>query len=302
MLRTALFSTLITLLLSINLNADIFVADCSASALLVFNNNASTNATPIRTIKNSELSCPSGVYVYNNEIYVSDDDGDLFVFLVTDNGSNVTPQRSTSVTDWIEGLSIYNNELYIVDGNPQGKIYVYDPVALTYKRGIDTDLTSPTGIDIVNGEIFVSNESDITIYNVTDTNSTAPKRTISSATSVINLPGGITLNGNDIFLFNDTNITIYPLNSDGYTDPTSYIGGSNTTLNGGLNDSFIFEDQLYVTNASANSITLFNQSDSGNVVPQREINSTSLDEPYDIFITPSETSDVLPAIIMYLLD
>jgi hypothetical protein len=282
---------LVFFLLQTVLVADIYVADCSGSKVVVFDNGATTNAQPIRTIRHPDLDCPSGVYLYKNELYVSDYDGDIFVFLATDSGTNVTPQRTTTQSMWIEGITIYNNELFAIDTETPGRVVVFTTSNLARQREINTTLSNPTGIDIINSELFISDDTKITVYNLNDSGITTPKRTITSSTLGIDMPGGIATNSSEIFLMNDSDIRIFPLQSRDYTNPSRYIGGSLTTLTGGgLNDSFLFENELYITVSNHNSITVFNQNDSGNIEPLRRISSSSLDDPYDVFVTAPGSS------------
>ncbi len=148
-------------------------------------------------------------------------------------------------------------------------------------------VTAVVNVPSVYADVFVANGNgnSITVYNDSDTGNVTPIRTITGASTGLNMPRSVFADAGYLYVANaGGSITVYNLTDNGNVAPQRTISGANT----GLNSPYgIFADAgyLYVTNAGGPSITVYNLTDNGNVAPQRTISgaNTGLNSPYGIF-------------------
>ncbi|MBP9088486.1 MAG: hypothetical protein KBG15_20355, partial [Kofleriaceae bacterium] len=237
------------------------------------------------------FSSPSGVTVFNNELFVADQgNGSVRDFA---NASTVTgdtaPIRVIAgmATTLIQprGLVVYNNELYVLVA---GAIAVF-PLDATGNvaptRRLVSSQMSSGGIDIkiVNNEIFVGNDqTSCVVFAANGAGDVTPLRQITVAGA-----NGIAVRGTELFVTTgrQNSIQVFPTTADGAATPLRTIAGPNTKLNY-ANRAFITGTQIYVANYAGSSITVFDINDSGDVAPSRTITgpATLIDGAWGIWI------------------
>jgi len=144
-------------------------------------------------------------------------------------------------------------------------------------------------------ELFVSNTSgnSITVYSRTANANTAPIRTLFGAATGLAVPTGIvvdTVNSELVEANNAANtISVFGETASGNTAPTRILGGASTGLSSprGIAVDTV-NNELFVANSngSANSITVYSRTASGNTAPTRTLSgaSTGLSSPDGIAV------------------
>lgn len=167
--------------------------------------------------------------------------------------------------------------------------------------GAATTLTGPRGlaIDMPNNVLYVANAGGNAVLAFTNarsaTGNTAPARTIAGAATTFNLPSGLyydtahdrlyvaNTGGNSVLVFDGIG------SANGNMAPTRTLAGGNTTFSspGGIALDAT-RNKLYVSNAGANAILVFDNADSvlGDTAPSRTIVGviTLLSTPGGIYI------------------
>lgn len=288
------------------------------STIKVYGRTDQGNSAPLRKIRgpNSGLANPMAISVddendeilvangFNNTItvYHRNDNGDvrpLRTLLIEDaNNSGVRNRRGSFISAFLDHE---NDQIFIANAN--NTILVYRKVAKGSEAplrviGHRTGLLEPKWIfvDTRDQEILVSNffSQQITIHSIDDKGNKPPLRTIPQGEF---LTEGIFLDvvNDETFVANvfpnisgvtpDTDtITVYS-NESGIE--LRNIAGLNTGLS---NPKGIFVDtlnsEIFVANSGTDSITVYGQTDEGNVHPIRNIGgeNTRLSTPTGIFV------------------
>ena len=257
---------------------DLYVASYNTGAVQKFAVGANGNAAPINNLQGAAtgFSSPSGVTVFNDELFVSDQgNGSVRVFANASTATgNVAPIRVlegiTTELSIPRGLMVYNNELYVLIA---GGIAVF-PIDATGNvaptRLMKSSTLSVGGIDmkIVNDEIFVGNDrASCLVFAANGNGEVTPLRQFT-----VSVANGIAVRGAELFVTtgNNNSVQVFPTNANGVATPLRTIAGATTMLSY-ANRAFIFGTQLYVANFSASSITIFDINDSGDVAPTRTI-------------------------------
>ncbi len=272
---------------------DLYVVSYNTSAVQKFEVGANGDVAPINNLQGAAtgFSSPSGVTVFNNELFVSDQgNGTVRVFANASTATgNVAPIRVlegiTTGLSLPRGLMVYNNELYVLIA---GGIAVF-PINATGNvaptRLMRSSILSSGGIDlkIVNDEIFVGNDqASCVVYAANGNGDVTPLRQITVAGA-----NGIAVRGAELFVTTASNnsVQVFPTNADGVASPLRTIAGPNTKLNY-ANRAFIFGTQLYVANYSGSSVTIFDVNDNGDAAPTRTVagSNTLLNGAWGIWI------------------
>lgn len=274
--------------------------DSTNSEIAVTNsdpNNSATNSInfygladngdvlPRRVIQGADtmLNQPWGIAIANDEVFVTNSNDDkILVFSRTDAG-NTAPKR------------IIANPPVDVNGNPTCGDYCLDGPG-----GIYVD-TTHSEIGVVNGGA----EDSISFYNLTDTGTPTPLRTIKGPGTGLSTPCGIAFYADpnnvpandEIIVANNGNnsITIYPRPTDiggGVlnTSPTRTIQGPHTGLSKICNVTVDpNNDEIAVANSGTGSVTFYKRTDNGNVYPIRTMkgSDTGITLPVGLALDPA---------------
>lgn len=257
---------------------DLYVVSFNTASVQKFAVGASGDAAPINNLQGAAtgFSTPSGVTVFNNELFVGDQgNASVRVFAnasaVTGNTAPIRVIAGSNTTLSVpRGLAVYNNELYV---STNGGIAVFPINAsgnVAPTRRLVSPLMVPGGIDIkiVNNEIFVGNDqASALVFAANGAGDVTPLRQITVAGA-----NGIAVRGTELFVTsgNNNSVQVFPTNADGVATPLRTIAGPNTKLNYS-NRAFIFGTELYVANYSGSSITIFDVNANGDVAPSRTI-------------------------------
>lgn len=250
-----------------------------------------------------------------SQLYVSGNDGD---WLLSYNNANtvsgiVPPNRTVTGGNTLfngpRGIAVdmARNQLYVAN-HGDNSILVFNNVrTLTGDiapgrtiAGAATTLSGPSALffDLFNDRLYVVNSTDNSIL-VFDNASTAdgdvpPGRTLKGVATLLNAPSGVfvDITRNKMYVINDGSNSVLVFDAaataSGNAAPDRTISGANTTLNGPSGGALdVFQDRLYVANAGADSILVFNaiSTISGNKAPDRALTGvlTALDQPRDLF-------------------
>ncbi len=190
-------------------NDELFVA---AGNITVFARTANGNVAPLRTIFGyfTGLVNPQGIAVdtLNNEIFVTDGDGDVSsvnIYARTTNGDKAPLRRIFGDFTGLNSpsgivVNTIHNEIFVVN-NGSNSVTVYARTAdgnatpLRTISGPSTGLSEPNGIAVTSAEIFVSNlaNDSVTVYPRTANGDTVPLRTISGASTGLGVPIALAL-------------------------------------------------------------------------------------------------------------
>lgn len=205
------------------------------------------------------------------------------------------------------GSSVFSNAGLYVANSVNNSITVFpksgdgDIAPIRTISGDNTDLDTPTSIaiDTTNiellNDLFVVNQdaASITVYNSMNNDNVAPQRTIAGIATGLSLPRHISLDtaNNEIAVTNTSPIydyvTIYEQAANGDTAPTRALIGEAAELDSptGVYIDAV-NDEIFVSNYGANSISVFERNASVEEEPVRTIvgPSTTLSGPTDLFL------------------
>jgi 6-phosphogluconolactonase (cycloisomerase 2 family) len=288
-------------------NNELIVSDDDKHSVIVYSRTASGAATPLRQIQGGHtlIDFPASAIVdtVNNEIWsaMNDTSERAVAHSRTANG-NVAPLRfidlatilgASSNRAWGWSVDATNNE---VMGSFQSResVSVFDRTLGTLSReitGTSTGLNDPHGnaLDLVNNEIFVTNEGhikgsplvppSITVYSRTASGNVAPLRTVTGSSTGLNVPKHISVDttNNEMAVANGggDSITVYTRAANGNVAPLRTITGSLTGLNHPTGVSIdAVNNEIAVTNWGNHTVTVFSRTANGNVAPLRTITTT----------------------------
>lgn len=181
-----------------------------------------------------------------------------------------------------------NSELVFLDPAADGAATALRMIAGT----VNTNLTNPRGITVVNGEVYVANQGGdaITVYSVNDTGDVPPTRTITGPSTTLASPSDVEIFNNDLYvgLLSGT-VLVFPADANGNVTPTRTIsmGASRAT---GIK---VFNNELYVSDVVGSTmgqgrVLVVPVNSSGTVTPTRTITSAAFDGPQDLEISDNE--------------
>jgi hypothetical protein len=232
----------------------------------------SGDAAPLYSIRGSATGFTSGVWhltTDNNELFVSDDDSGVWVFPLGSGGSgsaaNITALRHIAGASGVTGafgMQVFNNEMYISTSTPPNELMVFpedgsgDLAPTRSISGSNTMLSTPYGIALYNGEIYVANASGaILVFPEMGSGNIAPTRVISGSATDLSVPVGITFVGDQMYVssFGNQSTVVFPADGSGNIAPTRWIHGPNTSFAGptacvAIGDTLIsVQDQVALT-------------------------------------------------------
>lgn len=232
----------------------VYVANIDGDSILVYDASASGDAAPVQEIVGAatQMDGPTGVCVdaTRGEIYVVNVFANrVTVYDVASNG-NAAPLRvlqgANTGLGYPEGVWTVDGELFVANGvaggNGLGSVTVYgltDAGNVGPRRtlaGVATGLTTPQGIYVANGHMFVANRdgNSITVYPTTANGDVAPTREIVGVNTGLDQPQSVFATATEIYVANAGNntVTVYPLAATGDATPTRTLGGASTGFNG----------------------------------------------------------------------
>ena len=214
----------------------------SAQSISVFKPAAKGNASPKYFIGGgaTQLSNPAGMAV--------DPSGDEYV---TNNGSSggyvnyyvsgdAVPERmfydDVSAFFIPAGIALHDSTLYVADqGDESINEYPSDSNGLVGPSTVIDGISDPVEVAVAgNGQIFVSNGSEIVVYAANASGNAAPIRTISGAKTKLASPQQIFVKNDDLYVADSgaNAIYVFPQSGNGDIAPTQIISGANTGLSG----------------------------------------------------------------------
>lgn len=162
--------------------------------------------------------------------------------------------------------------------------------------GSSAQIGGPVGIGVSSSNIYVANScnNSVTLYPIGSQGAGAPLTRIIGPSTSLNQPSGLaTSPGAGVFwVANKTSNSLneYPLGlgltGDNDIAPIARVRGSNTGLNGPDGIATDVFGNIYVANATANSVTIYSSSAIGNAVPMATISGalTTLNNPGSIAV------------------
>jgi len=124
----------------------------------------------------------------------------------------------------------------------------------------------------------------VTVYPASSTGNVAPTRTIS-----LNDPQAITVDGSgNLYVYTGSPIQIVEY-AAGTSTIVKTIAGSATGLGGGYGIAVDGTGEIFVTNTSAGTISVFSSTASGNVAPARTITPTAFSPAWSVAVDSSGT-------------
>ena len=227
-----------------------------------------------------------------NIIVANTNNSSIDFFDISANG-NIAPARtlkgaSTNLNRPVD-IALYDGELYVLNHEAHA-IEIFDPLAsgdTTPVRRIIGGMSYPSGFDFdpVTGEIYVANYSgNITVYNITDSGTVTPKRTIAKGNTMT-----LAVSGNELFVTTYGESAVYVYNNV-TGELLRTISGTSTGFSGNLYGVAISDGELYIADSGNNAIKVFNTTDSGNVAPKRIIagGNTLLGTPREFHIADNK--------------
>lgn len=267
-------------------NNELFAVNAGNNTVTVYNRTDHGDTFPVRTLSLTPLdNSDPELSTFPREIYIDTDNDELYI--VDDSLKSVVSPVPVEVLVK-STITVYRRE---DEGNAS-------PLRLI--EGENTQLFSPRDIfvDKNKGEIFVINSvnNSVTVYERTKGGNVSPLRTLfitdtnHAGSRALDMVSGISIDQDkdEIYVSNLNNtITVYQTNDEGDVPPTRVIG-PNTGL---LEPEWIFVDsineEIFVTNASSQVISVHGINDNGNIKPLRTI-PQGFATPNGIFVSIDE--------------
>jgi DNA-binding beta-propeller fold protein YncE len=315
--RASVLSSLCTALLlgsatpAVLAKEEIFVANGFGNSITVYRRTATGNTAPKRNLVGAAtgLNGPSGVVVdeLNNELIVVNASMPysitVYPRLATGNTAPLrTITGASTLLNVPRGVAVdaVNNEIIVVNRsgfavNVYSRTASGDAAPLRRIVGGLTQLSNPTGValDLVNNEILVANNGNsMTVYaRLADEDAAPVRKLFGAATTFNNGPIGISVDptNNELAVTNPSSnmsfqpgMLVFARTADGNTGPTRLIIGAATGLvvpNAVVLDSV--NNEVLVTNAGINSLTVYGRTETGDVTPSRTLSgaATLLNSP-----------------------
>jgi hypothetical protein len=270
---------------------ELYVSNYSAGTLAVFDQDATGDLAPKRTIGGSLTTMGStrGLFVVNDELFMANQSQSLLVFNVTDSG-NVAPKRriagAATTMGAVAGVFVSGGEIFIGDQSGAMKVWnATDTGDVAPKRvltGALTGLGQTHYTYVDGGELYVANFSvgTVTVYPATASGNTAPTRTIT-------VPGGnpigLYILGNELFVSQaGAAVRVFDKSTGALL---RLISGASTTL-AFTDQCSIFLGELYCAVYDTSRVVVFPSNAMGNVAPTRAIagSLTTLNQSLGLFI------------------
>lgn len=296
----------------------LYVGGNASDALLVYDAaNSVTGSAASRSVTGAAtaLNAPRGIAVdmARNLVYVANTGGNSILVFgnARTTSGDIAPTRSISNTAApISPTGLFldpiGDRLYVTSGN---SVLVYDDVSGLNGTGISPDrtltggstaLSAPTGIfvDTTRDLLYVVNgDNRILVFEDASTvtgGSTAPIRTITISAGSAGIFVDVMADrlyvssGNSILVFDGAST------ADSASTPDRTLSGGASRLNR-PRDIFVDTgtDRLYVANAAADTVLVFNGAGTanGSPVPDRVLNLPAFTDPWGIYV------DVTPIVI-----
>ncbi len=295
--------------------SEIYAANSACGSVTGYSTSSDGNVTPI--ISESPLCSPAGVAVDSKgNVYVTNHG---FSSANRDSSVMIYPAGSTTPSSAIQGPATglddpqaiatdSNGNIYVANEDTKGiqnnTITVYsvgstgNVAPIQTIGGSNTGLSSPSGIAVSGGKIYVANGSDntVTIYPASSTGNVAPSATIEGYDTGLATPSGVAVDGNgNIYVSNQGgqeegcascpsvpgSVTVYAAGSSGDAIPTQTL----TLQNLGIPSAVAVDGtgNLYVTDSFHNEVFVFN---AGSLSLDRSIvgGATDLDNPSSLAV------------------
>ncbi len=275
----------------------------TSTAVRVFADGAVGDVAPLRSIEGAAttLFAPSGLVVDlgRREIYVSNGNGSVLVFAMDASG-NVAPIRTlagatTELATFLGGLALdlENDELWVASPS-NGKVLVYDRGASgdsAPKRsitGASTGLSGPVSllIDLVHDEVYVSDAfgspKEVSVFDRTASGDATPKRSLNGTFAPANPRQTFVDLDRDELIVVDVapSISTYARTASGNDPRLRMIAGPTTSLEFPVGLVVTASGEMLVSDNGTNGPSLdsvlgFDQDDTGDVAPVRELAGTN---------------------------
>ncbi len=281
--------------------AEIFAL--TSTAIRVFADGANGDALPLRSIEGvaTTLSGASGLALdlAHREIFVANNNASITVFDMDASG-NTAPLRTlsggaTGMTTFLGGvaLDVDNDELWVASPD-NGKVLVYDRGAFgntAPKRSLTGPTTGLSGpnrvlVDLVHDEVYVSDAfgspREVAVFDRTASGDAAPKRTLGGTFAPANpRQMFVDLDRDELIVIDVAPAIItYARTASGNDPRLRTITGASTGLEFPIGLIVTASGEMLVGDNGTNSFALdsvlgFDQDDSGDAAPIREIAGTN---------------------------
>ncbi|GJM21450.1 MAG: hypothetical protein DHS20C15_13650 [Planctomycetota bacterium] len=306
----ALFVAL--LLLATPASAEIFLTSRGNNAILVFADNATGNAAPLRKIQGNltqitQSNSLNGIAVdaLHGEIVVSVANAKILVFDIDADG-NVPPLRVISGAStglgFTAGVAVdpYYNEIWAA--NPSANaLHVFartangDVAPLRTIQGGATNIAQPTGVfvDLDADEVYLTNEASsaagVNVFARTANGNSAPLRSIVGpatsfgfATGIFRDPASGDTRAADLFT---GRVLRFPEGTNGNVAPSSELSSGSLSSVAGI--TLTHAKEMLVVDLFRDGLRGIHVSLSGSVVPSRDLGGaqTQIDTPIYVATT-----------------
>ncbi|WP_432735871.1 hypothetical protein [Maridesulfovibrio sp. FT414] len=276
---------------------DIYLLSRSQAKIYTFDSSSSGTVAPSRTILgNSTTLNPDWIYglaVYNNEIFVTDDNIDaISVFKTTDSGDTApTRQIIGSNADFSQPrhIVIDNGYIYCADETKRAiKVFkTSDSGNVAPTREITGFTSIPYACAVYNSELYVlQSNTVILVFDLTASGTAAAtqKRSIDVSGSLSG-PRGLYIANGIIYVSDSNQIDTYPASSSGAVSPTTTISGANPGISS-AHSLLVLNGSIYVANYSyaSKAVEVFGIAATGNVSPDRTFTATGLSSALSIAV------------------
>ncbi len=281
--------------------AEIFVL--TSTAIRVFADGANGDVLPLRSIEGgaTTLSGASGLALdlAHREIFVANINASVLVFDMDASG-NAAPLRTlsggaTELTSFLGGvaLDVENDELWVASPD-NGKVLVYDRTAAgntAPKRSITGPTTGLSGpnrvlVDLVHDEVYVSDgfgsPKEVAVFDRTASGDATPKRALDGTFAPFNpRQMFVDLERDELIVVDVAQaIVTYARTASGNDPRLRTISGASTGLEFPIGLIVTASGEMLIGDNGTNSFAVdsvlgFDQDDSGDVAPIREIGGTN---------------------------
>ena len=275
----------------ISSSEELYVSNLPNGAVIVIDTDDHPTPESKRTISgtDTQLTGPDvfGMFIHNNELFITNDGtGELLVFDKTDTG-NVTPKRVITGLIQPRGVVVNGSEIFIGDTKEIKVFDIKDKGNAVPKRTIscefsDISLGEIWSMVISGSELIVSDSSKIFTFNTSDSSNVRPKRVIQHIDAPFSTAFGLAVD-NDIIYVGDGRgrIMSFPVSANGNTEPTTTISGASTKITTpyGL---YVSNEYIYASQYTGGRICVYKTTDNGDAAPQWTYTSADFNTPFTL--------------------